>query len=102
MQPPENFPDPECFAQLLSSAFEALLLNPGSTYDQWSAVLMEQYALDLIDTYGTDQEKIEASLPKLWLSPYHDPYSNQTHTLSDWSRLLSSQSALKEYYNNQQ
>ena len=88
------------YETLKASAFEVLLLHPGCGYEAWLDTLMNDYTLDIIDVFGTDEKQMKNGLADLWRTRYHDTYSGKTHTIEDWATQLSSDAALQEYYNH--
>lgn len=88
----------DALEELKSSAFEVLLLHPGSTYKEWSIILAEQYFNELMDAYGKDLDKITSSITALWKERYHDSNSGLEYTFEDWAKALSTEQAVQMYY----
>jgi len=82
---------------LHESAFEALMLHTGCDKDTWFEVMFEEYGIDIIDAYGTDEEEVMAAVSNLWNEPYHDDRSGQTHTFAEWAGIFKDEQAVEEY-----
>lgn len=84
--------------ELSTAAFEVLLLHPGCSRDRWIKTLMEQYSIEVIDTYGTNPFVIRAALADLWLHPYTDLATGATLTYRQWASRLSTEADIDRYY----
>lgn len=85
--------------ELKAAAFEVLLLNPGSEHNDWVQLLIEQYATELTDEYGTNPADVYASLDDLWESPYFDKNSGLEYDYKDWAEAFATDAAVQMYYN---
>lgn len=89
----------EALAELKASAFEALLLNPGSEYGDWKQTLIDEYATEVVDAFGCNPEDAEASLSDLWETPYEDTASGLEYTFSTWAEAFCNEASVQMYYN---
>ena len=84
--------------ELKSSAFEALLLNPGSEFGDWQQELIDEYATEVVDAYGMDPEECMSQLADLWQTPYTDIASGLEYTFSTWAEAFCNVAAVQMYY----
>ena len=54
------------YEELLECCAEVLLLHPGIGFEEWAAVLQSQYATEIEDAIGYDDEEITATLTEIW------------------------------------
>lgn len=88
----------ETLEELKAAAFEVLLLNPGCEQSDWAKILVEQYATELTDAYGTNPADVYASLADLWESPYFDKNSGLEYDYKTWAEALWTDAAVQMYY----
>lgn len=89
--------DEELLNELHHAAFEVLLLHPGTTRDTWVQTLMEQYAMEVTDALGTDEETTRERLNKMWGEGYTDT-AGVTRSYAEWAALFATDAAITEYY----
>lgn len=89
--------DEEFLNELHHAAFEVLLLNPATTRETWVQTLMEQYAMEVTDALGTDEETTRERLNKMWGEDYTDTAGN-THSYADWAARFATDAAINDYY----
>lgn len=87
----------ELMNELRHAAFEVLLLHPGTTRDTWVQTLMEQYAMEVTDALGTDEETTRERLNKMWGEDYTDT-AGETRSYADWAALLATENDVSNYY----
>lgn len=87
----------EFLNELRNAAFEVLLLHPATTRETWVQTLMEQYAMEVTDAIGTDEEKTRERLKKMWNDTYTDT-AGETRSYADWAALFASQEDITEYH----
>lgn len=83
--------------ELRNAAFEVMLLHPATTRDTWVQLLMEQYAMEVTDALGTDEETTRERLNKMWGEDYTDT-AGETRSYADWAALFATDAAITEYY----
>lgn len=83
--------------ELHHAAFEVLLLHPGITRDTWVQLLMEQYAMEVTDALGTDEETTRERLKKMWGEDYTDT-AGETRSYADWAALFATENDINNYY----
>ncbi len=88
----------ETLDELKHVAFEAILLNPGSEFDDWQQTLIYEYPSEVVDAYGYDPEDVEASLSDLWETPYEDTASGLEYTFETWAQCFCNEAAVQLYY----
>ena len=88
----------DCLKEFKASAFEALLLNPGSEYGDWEQELIHNYATEVVDCYGSDPFEAFASLRDLWESEYDDPASGLCMDYQDWALAFATEQSRDLYY----
>lgn len=54
------------YEELLDCCAEVLVLHPGIGFEEWLAVLQSQYATEIEDAIGYDDEEIAATLAEIW------------------------------------
>ena len=87
----------ELLNELHHAAFEVLLLHPATTRDTWVQLLMEQYAMEVADALGTDEENARERLIKMWGDTYTDT-AGKTRSYADWAALLATEEDISNYY----
>ena len=88
----------ESLAELKASAFEVLLLNPGSEMADWQQTLVLQYGTELVDVYGRNPPEVYASLNNLWETPYEDKNSGLEYDYKTWAAAFATYEAVRMYY----
>lgn len=88
----------ETLEKLKHSAFEALLLNPGSEFGDWQQTLICEYPSEVVDAYGRNPEDAFASLSDLWETPYEDTASGLEYTFETWAQCICNEAAVQMYY----
>lgn len=83
--------------ELRNAAFEVLLLHPATTRETWVQLLMEQYAMEVTDALGTDEETTRERLNKMWGEDYTDT-AGETRSYADWAALLATENDINNYY----
>lgn len=84
--------------ELKEVAFEYLLLNPGSEFDDWRQGLIADYPTEVVDALGTNPEEANAALADLWESDYTDPKTGIEQKLSEWAMSFANEYATGIYY----
>lgn len=84
--------------ELKASAFEALLLNPGSEFGDWQQILIEDYPSEVVDAYGCDPDDAVSSLSDLWETPYNDTASGLEYTFETWAQCFYTEASVQMYY----
>ena len=87
----------ELLNELRNAAFEVLLLHPGITRETWVQTLMEQYAMEVTDALGTDEETTRERLIKMWGEDYTDT-AGETRSYAEWAALLATENDVSNYY----
>lgn len=88
----------ESLKELKAAAFEVLLFHPGCEQNDWANILVQQYATELTDAYGTNPETVYAALADLWDTPYFDSNSGIEYTYHVWAEALWTDAAVQMYY----
>ena len=88
----------EFLEELKSSAFEALLQNPGSEYNDWQQILIENYATKIENVYGSNPSEVFAGLADLWETPYEDTASGLEYTFCIWAAAFATDASVQMYY----
>lgn len=88
----------ETLEELKAAAFEVLLLHPGSTPQEWDAALCKQYAMELMDAYGSDPKAVHDGLAKLWNTKYRDINSGLEYTYNQWAEAFATEASVQMYY----
>lgn len=57
---------PEWEQDLRDGAQQLLDDNPGCTFENWRQALIDQYPLEVVDTFGPDEQEAEKGLMELW------------------------------------
>ena len=83
--------------ELHHAAFEVLLLRPATTRETWVQTLMEQYAMEVTDALGTDEEQTRERLKNMWCEDYTDT-AGVTRSYAEWAALFATDAAITEYY----
>ena len=83
---------------LKRAAFEVLLENAGSDKCDWRDMLINGYASELTDAYGSDLEKVYAMIDELWESPYYDERSGLEYDYHDWAEAFATDAAVQMYH----
>lgn len=84
--------------ELKASAFEYLLLNPGSEFGDWRQGLIDEYPTEVVDALGTDSEQVYADLTDLWESDYYDPITGMEQKYSEWAMSFANEYTTDVYY----
>ena len=84
--------------QLKDSAFEYLLLNPGSEFGDWQQGLIENYPTEVVDALGNDPADVYSSLADLWEDDYEDPKTGIEQRLCDWALAFATEQSVDIYY----
>lgn len=84
--------------ELKASAFEYLLLNPGSEFGDWQQGLIDEYPTEVVDALGTDPEQVYADLADLWESDYYDPTTGMEQKYSEWAMSFANEYTTGVYY----
>ena len=87
----------EFLLELHHAAFEVLLLHPATTRDTWVQTLMEQYAMEVTDALGTDEETTRERLKKMWGEGYTDK-AGVTRSYAEWAALFATEEDISNYY----
>ena len=87
-----------CMDELKAAAFESLLLNPGSDFDDWKHELIRNYSAELTDCYGGDPFEVYASISDLWESEYYDEASGLFMNYQDWALAFATEQSRDLYY----
>lgn len=89
----------DSMSELKASAFEYLLLNPGSEFGDWQQGLIEQYPAEVVDALGTDPEEVYAALADLWDSEeYEDQATGICKRFRDWAEYFATERSVELYY----
>lgn len=83
--------------ELHHAAFEVLLLHPATTRETWVQTLMEQYAAEVTDALGTDEEQTRERLNKMWGEDYTDT-AGETRSYAEWAALFATDADVQAYY----
>ena len=84
--------------ELKASAFEVLLLNPGSDQGDWAQILVEQYGTEVVDAYGNNPDEVYAELADLWETPYLDKNSGLEYKFETWAMAFATEASVQMYY----
>lgn len=84
--------------ELRASAFEYLLLNPGSEFGDWRQGLIEQYPTEVVDALGTNPDEVHSDFADLWESDYYDPTTGIEQKYSEWAESFSNEASVGIYY----
>jgi hypothetical protein len=87
----------ELLNELRNAAFEVLLLHPGITRETWVQTLMEQYAMEVTDALGTDEEQTRERLNKMWGEDYTDT-AGETRLYAEWAALFATENDISNYF----
>lgn len=85
-------------SELMSAAFEVLLLHPGCSFSEWQRILILQYRTEVTDVFGADPIKLRSALDALWSTPYRDRFSTLTYPFSTWAECFSTEASVQLYY----
>lgn len=88
----------EIIDELKTSAFEYLLLNPGSEFGDWQKGLIDEYPTEVVDALGTHPEQVYADLADLWETDYQDPATGMEQKYSEWAMTFANEYATGVYY----
>lgn len=91
-----NTSDPQ-MKELKSVAFDILLENHGSEFDDWQQSLIEGYAETVTDALGEAPEEVYAGLADLWESDYEDPATGLCMDFEEWARAFTTEEAVMIY-----
>lgn len=84
--------------QLKDSAFEYLLLNPGSEFGDWLQGMVEDYPTEVVDALGNNPTEVYSSLADLWEDDYEDIKTGIVQRLSDWALAFATEQSVNIYY----
>lgn len=84
--------------ELKESAFEYLLLNPGSEFGDWQQGMLEQCPTEVVDALGCNPDEVFAALADLWESDYEDPKTGIEQKFSEWAMSFANEYAVGIYY----
>lgn len=84
--------------ELRYAAFEYLLFNPGSKFDDWMQGMLEQYPTEVVDALGVNPETVYAELSDLWNSDYADPQTGIKQKFSEWALAFANEYAIGIYF----
>lgn len=88
----------DCMTELKEAAFEYLLLNPGSEFDDWQQGLLDQYPDTVVDALGCNPPEVFAGLADLWECDYEDPKTGTCQKFSEWAMSFANEYAVGIYY----
>ena len=88
----------DTLAELKAAAFEILLTEPGSEFDDWRWELINNYGTELTDEFGSDPFDVDASISDLWETPYYDEASGLEYDFSDWASAFATEQSVQMYY----
>lgn len=84
--------------ELKASAFEYLLLNPGSEFGDWRQGFIEEYPTEVVDALGSNPWEVYADLADLWETDYCDPATGMEQKYSEWAMTFTNEYATGVYY----
>lgn len=84
--------------ELKAAAFEYLLLNPGSEFEDWQNGLIEDYPTEVVDALGNNPNEVYSYLADLWGKEYLDPKTDMEQKFSEWAESFANESAVGIYY----
>lgn len=87
-----------CMGELKDAAFEYLLLNPGSDFDDWRKGLIADYTTEVVDALGDSPEDVYAELADLWESDYEDQSTGIEQKFCEWALAFATENAVDIYY----
>lgn len=71
---------------LKEAAWNVLHENPGSDFEDWKRMLLQEYPSEVVDVFGTKQKIIEEQLSSWWQTEaYLDPVTDICCTFQEWS-----------------
>lgn len=88
----------DTLAELKAAAFEILLTEPGSEFDDWRWELINNYGTELTDEFGSDPFDVDASISDLWETPYYDEASGLEYDFSEWALAFATEQSVQMYY----
>ena len=88
----------DCMAELKAAAFEYLLLNPGSDFEDWQQGLISEYPAEVVDALANDPAEVYAELADLWESEYEDPKTGIEQKFNEWAMSFANEHAVGIYY----
>lgn len=84
--------------ELREAAWNVLHENPGTDFELWKQLLLEQYPAEVIDVLGINEKKVMEQLHDWWEGEtYLDPVTGLCATFSEWAEYFINEKTVELY-----